>query len=261
MRRRRAVVLCAGALLAAAGVARAGSPRATPLVLAGTEAPRIEFAQRALRRPVVVDTTVVESARTEARKSRGLAVALGALAPGTGQLYLGQRHGYVQLGVEVLGWFSFASLHASANDKRDQYAAFVGDATSPLIADANHWQFDRYCPTTADCDTTDYNDLLRQWQDDRTRFYESITDPRYSRGWSDTTSAAHYETLRDQSNRVLRLSRYATAVIIVNHVVSLIDVIHSTRHAAVSEATPRRVSVDWALAPSGDGHAAVVVRF
>lgn len=256
-----AALLCMGALLGAAGSAAAAAPRATPLVLSGTEPLRVEFAQRALRRPAVVDTAVVGHARTEARTSRGLAVALAAVAPGAGQLYLGQRRGYVQLGVEALGWFSFTSLHASANNKKDQYAAYVGDATSSVVQDANHWQFDRYCPTTADCDTTDYNDLLRQWQDDRTRFYESITDARYARGWSDSASAAHYETLRDQSNRVLRLSRYATAIIIVNHVVSLIDAIHSTRRVAVSTTEPRRVSLDWALAPTGDGRAAVVVRF
>ncbi len=266
MRRAAAALLAAVAIALASGAAFASAfasaPHATPL-WNSAEPPRVEFAQRALRRPVEapVDTVGHLPGGAADRKSRGLAVALAAIAPGAGQLYLGQRHGYAQLGAEALAWFAFASLQTSAHDKRDQYAAFVGDATAAVIAPANHWQFDRYCPTPADCDTTDYNDLLRQWQNDRTRFFESVTDPRYSRGWSDTTSAGHYDVLREQANRMLRLSRYATAAVVVNHVISLIDAVQGSRHLAVSDADTPRVRVEWAVHASGDGRAALVYRF
>jgi hypothetical protein len=263
----RRVDFCIGVLacVLVAGSRAYGAPLASPFV-APPRAP-VELAQRALQRPTdrARDTTRVGQAPGGREKSRGLAVAMAAVLPGSGQLYLGHRRGYAQLGAEALAWFAFASLQTSADDKKAQYAEFVGDATAQVSV-ANHWQFDRYCPTPADCDTTDYNDLLRQWQDDRTRFFESITDPRYARGWSDSASAARYESLRDQANRMLRLSRWATAVVVVNHVVSLIDAVQSTRRGQVSsesESSPLRV--EWALAPRGlrgaDGRAALVYRF
>ena len=199
------------------------------------------------------------------KKSPGLAIAMAAVVPGTGQIYLGHRHGYVQLGTEVVAWLSYLSLHKSGADKQTQYKSYTGNATASTIADANHWQFDRYCPTTSDCDTTDYNDLLRQWSADRTRFYESITDTRYVRGWTDATARAHYLDLRKQSNRFLRLSRNATAVVVINHVISLIDAVHATKTMRLSAAPPRPLQVEWAfdpLAPAGPaGRAALTFRF
>jgi hypothetical protein len=231
----------------------------------GQETP-LEFAQRAIRRRATqVDTSAhVETPEVSRPKSAGIAIGLAAAVPGTGQLYLGQKHGYVQLGAEALAWLSFFSLEKSGTDKQSQYRSFVGDATAAALDPNVRWQFERYCPNPVDCDSTDYSDLRRQWDEDRTRFYESITDPRYARGWSDTTAAARYEQMRDQANRFLRLARYATAVVVVNHVVSLIDAVHSTRHLRVSRAVPR-LTIDWAFKPVGRsaprGHAAFVYKF
>ncbi len=231
-------------------------------------APR-ELAQRALDPSWQSGIDSVRAAQAPGepgKKSPGLAVLLAAGVPGSGQLYLGKRHGYVQLGVEVLGWLSYASLHKSGTDKQGQYRDYVGNAQGSALSDTDHWQFDRYCPTASDCDSTDYNDLLRQWSSDRTRFYESITDSRYARGWTSTDALAHYLDLRDQSNRFLRLSRYATAVVVVNHVISLIDAVHATKTMRMSAApAPKAWRVDYAFdpwAPAGPhGHAAVTYAF
>ncbi len=255
----------AGAHEAFAAIAR---PAPAPSVVRPGGTP-LELAQRALDPGWHARAESLHTPRPPAatsRKSPGLAVALAAAVPGAGQLYLGQRHGYVQLGTEILAWLSYASLHKSGADKQTQYKAYAGNATSTALNDANHWQFDRYCPTTSDCDSTDYNDLQRQWTADRTRFYESITDSRYSRGWTDTAARSHYLDLREQSNRFLRLSRYATAVVVVNHAISLIDAVHSTKTMRLSEAPPPRpLQVEWAfdpLAPAGpEGHAALTYRF
>ena len=106
---------------------------------------------------------------------------------------------------------------------------------------------------------------MRQWTNERTRFYESITDARYSRGWTGTAALNTYLDLRTQSNRFQRLSRYATAVVVVNHVISLIDAVHSTKTMRLGEADPKPLRLDWAfdpLAPRGPtGHAAVTYAF
>lgn len=265
--------VCGGVLvMACVGMAQPARATTTALQerLTLTAPAPLELAQRALdpswrgAAPESLQTARLPHER--GTKSPGMAVALAAAVPGTGQLYLGQRHGYVQLGLEVVAWLSYASLHKSGADKQSQYKAYVGTATGSALSDANHWQFDRYCPTTSDCDSTDYNDLLRQWTNDRTRFYESITDTRYSRGWTSSDALTHYLDLRSQSNRFLRLSRYATAVVVVNHVISLIDAVHSTKEMRMSAApAPRPLRVDWAFdptAPEGPrGRAAVTYAF
>ena len=69
--------------------------------------------------------------------------------------------------------------------------------------------------------------------------------------------------MRDQANRFLRLARYATAIVVVNHVVSLIDAVHSARHLKVS-AVPG-LEFKWGVKPMGrhgtEGKATFVYTF
>ena len=46
---------------------------------------------------------------------------LSALVPGSGQLIQGDKRGWLYLGIEAAGWFSYLALHGSASQAEEDY--------------------------------------------------------------------------------------------------------------------------------------------
>jgi hypothetical protein len=186
-------------------------------------------AQRSISRGAAFEA-VASEARSQA--SSGKAVLLNAIAPGAGHIYSGYDRGYLYLGIEAAAWFSFLVLREDGNRKEDQSEQFAGD---PFV-EGSQWSFARYesegycgAPGGSSADST----LRHSWFHDRQTFYDLIDgDASYRCGW-DGESWRDYRDMRDKSDELLRWARYAGAAVILNHVVSVLDVFRLSRDVSV----------------------------
>lgn len=153
------------------------------------------------------------------RKSPALAGLLSAVLPGLGQAYLGQQSAYAFLGIEAAAWIAHASLRDTGKDKEREYKRY---------ADA-HWTFERYRdPNSSPCTSDGHSDqgvqdstLVFLYETRRDDWYEDIGKLTiYSCGWDSPDNRLFYRDMRDDSNDFLRASRYATSIVLLNHIVS-----------------------------------------
>ena len=187
-------------------------------------------AQRSIGRAAAFDAAAPEA---RAQTSYGKAALLNAIAPGAGHIYSGYDRGYLYLGIEAAAWFSFLVLREDGNRKETQAEDFAGNP----FAEGSRWSFDRYesegycgAPGGTSADST----LRHSWFHDRQTFYDLIdSDVAYRCGW-DGESWRDYSDMRDKSDELLRWARYAGAAVILNHVVSVLDVFRLSRNVNVS---------------------------
>ena len=147
------------------------------------------------------------------------------------------------MGIEAAAWISFLVLREDGNRKEDQAERFAGD---PFLSDAR-WSFVRYeaegfcnVPGGAAADST----LRYAWEHDRKTFYELIdSDASYRCGW-DEGAWRDYDGMRDKSDELLRWARYAGAAVILNHAVSVLDVLRLTRSVSVDVPGGARLKVE-----------------
>lgn len=208
--------------------------------------------RRAIRRPVaalllaatMLATIVVPSpARAEERarsrpvRNPGIAFLLSALLPGAGQLYNGDRRGYIYLGAEAAAWFTRISYRNAGETKEDQYEAFA----------RRHWDFERWVAGRgqAGCAWTEDDSLaLATYRaENLQQYYEAIgKKPQYRCGWDDfeqlpdpgseqsmTPNQAAYREMRISSNDYLERARMAGAVLMINRLVSGFDAFRTAR--------------------------------
>ncbi len=193
------------------------------------------------------------------------AFLLSAAVPGLGELYSGSNRGYLFLGVEAVSWISFASYHASSNNKEDEMFAFADDHFS---IDA----FEHDCVSQPGqlCSNA-LDDLRGFYETNRDEYYEIISkNPIYRPGWgvritdsgfiyencdpndppgtcpppvgsdayrqwvanqaaAQDQDYAHYNVIRDDRNSLSRTARGMTMVALVNHVVSAWDAFMAAR--------------------------------
>lgn len=153
------------------------------------------------------------------RKSPALAGLLSAILPGAGQAYLGSQSAYAFLGVEIAAWVAHLSLRDTGKDKEREYKRF---------ADA-HWTFERYRDqNSGPCTVDGHSDngvqdstLVFLFDTRRDDWYEDIGKLTiYSCGWDSPDNRLFYRDMRGDSNDFLRASRYATSIVLLNHIVS-----------------------------------------
>lgn len=152
-------------------------------------------------------------------KSPAIAGLLSAIVPGAGQAYLGNASGYAFFGVEVAAWLAHFSLRDTGRDKEREYKRFAD----------GHWTFERYrdqnsgpCPVDGHSDNgVQDSTLVSLFETRRDDWYEDIGKLSiYTCGWDTQDNRAVYRGMRNNSNDFLRASRYATSVILLNHIVS-----------------------------------------
>jgi hypothetical protein len=168
-----------------------------------------------------------------AYKSPGKAFIFSAVAPGSGQLYVGAKRGYVYLGIEAVAWTTSYFFHKSGVQKEDEYMDFADRHwTEPAVGDS--------IGVSPDGNTTyyyeqDYHDRIVYFREhDKGHYYEDIGKYAYYQvGW-DPGTLSQYLDMRDDSNRLLKNSSYAIMGAVVNHVVSAIDALRMARNHNVS---------------------------
>jgi len=168
-----------------------------------------------------------EDQTREAAKSPGKAFIFSALAPGSGQLYVGAKRGYVYLGIEAVAWTSSYFFHQSGKQKEDEYMDFAdGHWTEPQLGDSIGVRPDgSIIPYDQE-----HQDRIRYFREnDKGHYYEDIGKyVYYTAGW-DMGTLDDYLDMRDDSNRLLKNSSYAMMASVVNHVVSAVDALRLAR--------------------------------
>ncbi|HYM80614.1 MAG TPA: hypothetical protein VEY91_04275 [Candidatus Limnocylindria bacterium] len=225
-----------------------GSELALPLFAEG-EQPEMVFAQRTIEREWMTPTDPNAPRPIPGWRSEPLALGLSAALPGAGQLYAGERSGYLFLLAEVAGWVGLVLLRDDSNDLRAEAAQVAG---APENATSG-WSYERWTNQTAD----DTGELENLYAADREAFYDAIAnDPRYQAGWVDPNAQETFRDLRQRSDRQLHRSHSAGRFLWINHLVAAADALRAARFHNL----PLRQNVDLkARASWRHGHPELVV--
>lgn len=202
----------------------------------------------ALRQDPIPDTRLEAAAPRGMDLSPPVAGLLSAVVPGSAQILQGQNRGFIYLGIEVASWFAFAALRNASNQAEEDYLEFAD----------RHWGWQRY-ETITDCgpglgpiDFDEESDLLMDlFQNDRDGFYDEIGDQDvYACGWDEQQNRSSYQGMRDDANSLSNASKWATGVIVVNHLVSAVDAARSASRRRAAEDTQ---ALRWQVRPTPRG--------
>jgi hypothetical protein len=241
--RRWSCAACALGALATAGTAAAASPIAYPLLQAGAEAPRLELAQRMITRSWgPSEDSVYVVVEVPEWRSEGGAMAMSAVLPGAGELYVGERSGWLFLFAEAAGWAAHLFLRNKADERRDEAFAYAGDPRDATSV----WSIERWAEATQQ----DPAALEQLYAGDPDGFYEAIRDPGYAAGFVGDESRRLYESLQASADRRRRYARYAAMGLWLNHAISAFDALRAARIHNL----PLRRNLQLRVRPSlGDG--------
>ena len=224
----RLVLVLAAALTTAAVVADAeiltGSRLALPSVTAPGEG---LLAQRSIDRQWgLSDDSLYSSIEVPGYKSEPGAMALSAVVPGTGQLYVGEGRGWAFLLVETAGWIGRELALDDARQGAGEITSFVGNPYDTTSG----WSLSRYEANGGG--DTQY--LERLWAGDRNAYYRAIAEnPTYAAGFggSDPASTqAHYVGMVDGRDAKLHVAGRYESLLWLNHIVAAIDAFRAARN-------------------------------
>lgn len=155
-------------------------------------------------------------------KSEFGAFAMSAALPGTGQLYVGEKSGFIYLAAEVLAVAGSVVFHNKGEDQRNEAAQLAGAPTDS----ASGWSAERWASATGG----NPDAALALYQADPEAYYDKIAaDPAMAAGWESNTAHSEFVSLREESDTQLHRSSVMKAAILVNHVVSAVDALRAAR--------------------------------
>jgi hypothetical protein len=224
----RAGLAFALAFLAAAAGAGATTLTGSRLALPAVTSPAGGLlAQRAIDREWgYSEDSVYKEVDIPGYKSEPGAMAMSALLPGTGQLYVGEGRGWAFLLVETAGWIGRQLARQDADNGAGDITAFVG---SPYDSAAG-WSLQRYEANGGGGDT---QYLERLWAGDRNAYYRRIaSDPTFTAGFSGADPAysqAHYVGMIDGRDSKLHLAGQYEGLLWLNHIVAAFDALRAAR--------------------------------
>jgi len=207
-------------------VPKLASPVGTSQRLTAADVPELWLAQRVIDREwgASDDSTYVEL-ELPGYKSEGWAMAMSAVAPGAGQLYVGEGSGWWFLLGELAGWGGRHLLLNKADSFSTDAANFMGDP----FDSSSTWSFARYQYYTGG----DVQSLQQLWTVDRDAYYTAIErDPRYLEGFAGSQpekTFVSFRNLREKRDQSLVRARYLETAIIVNHLFAAWDAMRAAR--------------------------------
>jgi len=196
-----------------------------PALLTGDSSPELRLAQRAIQRDLGGSAAEEPYAVVDIPgwKSEGGAAAMSLAVPGTGQLYVGSKRGYVYLGVEAVALLSYAAFQAKSEDKRDEYHAFVGD---PNATDSR-FSFDRLAGQIS---AEEMSRLQTIYDRDKAEFYQAVTlQAQYAPGWADPNERFDAQVISEDADKERKRSNFGLYTLVANHLVSAIDALNLAR--------------------------------
>jgi hypothetical protein len=203
-----------------------GSALALPIV-AGKEQPDLILAQRTIeRRWGPSEDSTYREVPAPGWKSESGAMLMSAAVPGAGQVYSGERYGYLFLLGEAAGIYEVWELRRSSNrweSKARLYAGNPNDSTS-------NWSFESYEKRSG----KSADDLRALYSSDPVLFYAEIAnDDALNSGWTDAGSGdvtrEQYSEWRENAETRRKRARYWSAGLWVNHIASAFDALRLAR--------------------------------
>ena len=254
------LLLLAGPALASEGAPDMTSKLAPSVLRGASDVPELWLAQRTIDREWgPSDDSLYQTVDIPAWKHEGLAMVLSAAVPGTGQLYVGEKSGWIYLIVEALGWAGRTITRQRGDELADEAAGLVGDPNQA----ASGWTFERYSTSTG----RDAQELRVLWDKDRDAFYELLSrneDYRFGFAGGDPYESYNsYRSVHESSQDRYQRSRYSEAVLWVNHVVAAFDALRAARNHNLPLRQDLQLKVGGRLRPHGasEVRAALVRKF
>lgn len=200
-----------------------GSPLALPSLATGGE-PEL-LAQRSIDREWgPSEDSVYAEVDMPGWKSPNIAMGLSAAIPGAGQIYSGEKSGWIYAAVEAASWVSYAIFRTNGNSGKKDAKTYAGDPYDPN----SRWSFQTYRDSTGQST----RDLEALYASDPDVFYDTIgKNDTFLKGWggqpTDTRNA--FDSIWSDADADLRRARGASNVIWVNHLVSAFDALRAAR--------------------------------
>lgn len=221
-----------------------GSVLALPL-MTGASRPELVLAQRTIDRQWgPSDDSTYREVNVPGYKSEGGAMAFSFLLPGTGQLYGGERYGYLLLIAEAIGIYQVFALLNTADEWDNKARTFAGNPADST----SQWSFQAYEQRTGSSST----DLEALYHADPSLFYFRIgEDPALAPGWSDYSSGLEsrdtFTSWRDNAEARRKRSRSWRSALWVNHLGSAIDAFRVARliNVPLRENMKMHLKTDW----------------
>jgi hypothetical protein len=158
-------------------------------------------------------------------KSEGGALAMSAILPGAGHLYVGERSGWAFLLIETAGWVEHHIAQHDADRRAAEARAFVGNPYDT----SSTWSLARY--HEAGNEDTQYLEAL--WAGDREAYYREIADnPAYLAGYAGIDPGGtklSYLGLRDARDSKLKLADNMETLLWLNHLIAAFDAFRAAK--------------------------------
>lgn len=208
------------ALAAGPAVADDGAPRWTPTLAAVGSG---MLAQRTIDREWgLSDDSMYVEVDVPGLKSEALATSLSAILPGAGQLYVGEKSGWLFAALEAAGWGGWWWQRREADRLNRDAEGVAGVPDDP----ASGWSFQRW----ADATEGDPAALAALYSADREAFYNAIaSDPAYGAGWSNPDAQVEFSALRARADTRRESARLYATALWLNHIVAAVDALRATR--------------------------------
>jgi hypothetical protein len=219
-----AATLCA-ALAGIVAAAAEATPEPSRLALArvtGTGTPEL-IAQRVIEREWgPSEDSVYKAIDLREWKSEGFALGASAALPGVGELYTGEKSGFLFAIAEVAGWTANLLYRHDARHLRDEAAAVAGAPGDT----ASGWSAARWSAATG----SDPAALERLYAADHEAYWNLIaSDPAYASGWRSGGVSGEFQHLRGNSDDQFGRARMAGVALFLNHVLSAADALKAAR--------------------------------
>ena len=226
---------------------------ADPLIGSLDSEPILILAQRAIQEPVQ-GIEKKEPPQTQTGKSPGKAFVFSLLAPGSGELYVGAKRGYIFLGVEAVAWASSYFLDKSGDKKEQEFERFADQ----------HWDFPPVgtMGEGGSVYTAERDSMMRGFYDhNKQHFYEDIgKQPFNVPGWDSSVNLDTYLDMRDKSNWLLKNSDYAMMAAVINHVISAVDALRLARNYNAELGHGMKLNLKFKTSPHSAGVLVVASR-
>jgi hypothetical protein len=173
-----------------------------------------------------------ESNTTGMEKSKGRAVLFSLLVPGTGEMYLGHKKmGAILISSEVALWSSYFLLNWISDIKEDDFMLYATSHAGVNSANKPHQYFvniENYETLAA------YNQAVLQRRSTRDLYPE---DGTYDWNWDAEESRKKYKRMRVSSDRYKNAGLFMIGGVVLNHIVSAIDVLRIANADQQNEAS------------------------
>lgn len=191
--------------------------------LAADPSPRLMLAQRVIEREWTTRAdSLVNPTYLRGGKSEPAALALSAILPGAGQLYVGERSGLAFLAAEVAAIAGVVFLNHKADAYNEDAAGLAGAPGDS----ASGWSLSRWQSATGG----DAAALQALYVADRDAYYDVIGgNPAYAAGWASSTTQQEFVSTRDLADNRLHRAHLLTSALWINHLASAVDALRAAR--------------------------------